>query len=56
MTWGMFAIGWLEIGDTGKAKELFYRQLQNKREPFNVSTVCMKFFIFFLGLQHMKGL
>ena len=37
MTWGMFAIGWLEVGDTEKAKELFYKQLENKREPFNVS-------------------
>ena len=39
MTWSMFAVGWLEIGDTDKAKELFYRQLQNKRTPFNVSLV-----------------
>ena len=39
MTWGMFAVGWLEIGDVSKARDLFYRQLQNKRAPFNVSVI-----------------
>ena len=36
MTWSMFTIGWLELGDTEKAREVFYRQLENKRQPFNV--------------------
>ncbi|KAK3591601.1 hypothetical protein CHS0354_013784 [Potamilus streckersoni] len=38
MTWGMFAIGWLELGDSKKADDLFRRQLLNAQAPFNVWT------------------
>ncbi|KAJ8316694.1 hypothetical protein KUTeg_005753, partial [Tegillarca granosa] len=36
MTWGMFAIGWIELGDMTKAEELFKRQMLNVNKPFNV--------------------
>ncbi|KAJ8308415.1 hypothetical protein KUTeg_013289 [Tegillarca granosa] len=38
MTWGMFAIGWLEIGNIQKAKEIFERQFLNNAGPFNIWT------------------
>ncbi|CAC5394365.1 PGGHG [Mytilus coruscus] len=34
MTWGMFAIGWLELNQLDKANTLFARQFDNVREPF----------------------
>ncbi|CAG2204494.1 ATHL1 [Mytilus edulis] len=34
MTWGMFAIGWLELNQLDKANALFARQFDNVREPF----------------------
>lgn len=37
MTWGMFAIGWLELNQLDKANALFARQFDNVREPFYVS-------------------
>lgn len=36
MTWGMFAIGWLELNQLDKANALFARQFDNVREPFYV--------------------
>jgi hypothetical protein len=36
MSWGMFTIGWLEIGELDKANKTFYDQLKNRRDPFNV--------------------
>ncbi|KAL4238053.1 Protein-glucosylgalactosylhydroxylysine glucosidase [Mactra antiquata] len=38
MSWGMFTIGWLEIGEYDKANETFYRQQLNRRDPFNIWT------------------
>lgn len=37
MTWGMFAIGWLELNQIEKANSLFARQFDNVRAPFYVS-------------------
>ncbi|XP_060072816.1 protein-glucosylgalactosylhydroxylysine glucosidase-like [Ylistrum balloti] len=36
MTWGMFAIGWLELNDTDKAENLFKKQFGNVVPPFNI--------------------
>ncbi|XP_052787604.1 protein-glucosylgalactosylhydroxylysine glucosidase-like [Mya arenaria] len=38
MTWGMFAIGWLELNQTDRAEGLFFRQLLNKYGAFNIWT------------------
>ncbi|XP_067686916.1 uncharacterized protein [Haliotis asinina] len=39
MTWGMFSIGWLELGDEAKAKELFHKSYSlYAREPFKIWT------------------
>ncbi|XP_067687126.1 protein-glucosylgalactosylhydroxylysine glucosidase-like [Haliotis asinina] len=39
MTWGMFAIGWLELGDEHTAHELFHRSYSPYvREPFKIWT------------------
>ncbi|XP_060582374.1 protein-glucosylgalactosylhydroxylysine glucosidase-like isoform X2 [Ruditapes philippinarum] len=38
MSWGMFTIGWLEIGELDKANTTFYDQLKNRRDPFNIWT------------------
>ncbi|OWF37121.1 Acid trehalase-like protein 1 [Mizuhopecten yessoensis] len=34
MTWGMFAVGWLELNDTSKAEAAFKKQFQNVIPPF----------------------
>ena len=36
MTWGMFAINWLDLGEEGQAAPMFLRQLQNIQEPFKI--------------------
>ena len=36
MTWGMFAINWLELGDEAKAAPMFLRQLENIQAPFKI--------------------
>ncbi|XP_033736120.1 protein-glucosylgalactosylhydroxylysine glucosidase-like [Pecten maximus] len=36
MTWGMFAIGWLELNELTKAEKLFKRQFNNVVPPFNI--------------------
>ncbi|GFR84256.1 acid trehalase-like protein 1 [Elysia marginata] len=36
MTWGMFLIGWLELGDEAKAETLLTRSIQNAQDPFLV--------------------
>lgn len=36
MTWGMFAIGWLELNETAKAENLFKKQFNNVVPPFNI--------------------
>ncbi|KAL5008082.1 hypothetical protein ScPMuIL_013663 [Solemya velum] len=36
MTWSMFAIGWLELGEVQAAEELFQKQFLNIQSPFNV--------------------
>eukprot|EP00066_Takifugu_rubripes_P004399 XP_003967747.1 PREDICTED: acid trehalase-like protein 1 isoform X2 [Takifugu rubripes] len=36
MTWSMFAIGWLELGDTEKAQLLLQKCFQNIQGPFQV--------------------
>ncbi len=39
MTWGMFAVGWIELGNMTKANELFERSFQNIQQPFQVMLV-----------------
>ena len=36
MTWGMFAINWLDLHDEAKAAPMFLRQLKNIQEPFKI--------------------
>ncbi|KAH9490327.1 hypothetical protein Btru_034974 [Bulinus truncatus] len=36
MTWGVFLIGWLDLGDEVKAAELYNRSVLNSQEPFLV--------------------
>ncbi|KAJ8332181.1 hypothetical protein SKAU_G00428310 [Synaphobranchus kaupii] len=36
MTWGMFAVGWLELGDAVKAQKLLNNCFSNIRGPFQV--------------------
>ncbi|XP_033733626.1 protein-glucosylgalactosylhydroxylysine glucosidase-like [Pecten maximus] len=36
MTWGMFAVGWLDLNDTTKADDLFKKQFQNVIPPFYI--------------------
>ncbi|KAH3854241.1 protein-glucosylgalactosylhydroxylysine glucosidase-like [Dreissena polymorpha] len=38
MTWGMFAIGWLDVNQSAKAEKSFFQQLDNKYGPFNIWT------------------
>jgi trehalose/maltose hydrolase-like predicted phosphorylase len=38
MTWALFAIGWLDIGEHGRALALFRRGYANARAPFQVWT------------------
>ncbi|GFO11935.1 acid trehalase-like protein 1 [Plakobranchus ocellatus] len=38
MTWGMFLVGWLELGDETKAETLLKRSIKNAQEPFQVWT------------------
>ncbi|XP_078001372.1 protein-glucosylgalactosylhydroxylysine glucosidase-like [Glandiceps talaboti] len=38
MTWGMFSIGWLELGELEKANAVFNRSFANIQEPFKVWT------------------
>ncbi|XP_070568257.1 protein-glucosylgalactosylhydroxylysine glucosidase-like isoform X1 [Ptychodera flava] len=38
MTWGMFTIGWLELGEIDKANSFFSRSFANIQEPFKVWT------------------
>ena len=39
MTWGMFAIGHLELNDTLEAGRLFKRQTGNVAAPYNVNKI-----------------
>ena len=40
MTWGMYAIGWLELGDIEKAEGLFDRSYQPYvRQPYKVREI-----------------
>lgn len=39
MTWGMFLLGWLDLGNEAKATELFERSILNVQQPFYVSFV-----------------
>ena len=39
MTWGMFAIGHLELNDTIEAGRLFKRQTGNVAAPYNVNKI-----------------
>ncbi|XP_036390438.1 protein-glucosylgalactosylhydroxylysine glucosidase isoform X1 [Megalops cyprinoides] len=36
MTWGMFAVGWVELGNAEKAQELLNRCFSNIQSPFQV--------------------
>ncbi|KAI1895646.1 hypothetical protein AGOR_G00108370 [Albula goreensis] len=36
MTWGMFAVGWLELGEAGKAQEMLNKCFSNIQGPFQV--------------------
>ncbi|TRY97056.1 hypothetical protein DNTS_001462 [Danionella cerebrum] len=36
MTWGMFALGWLELGEAERAQELLQRCFKNIQKPFQV--------------------
>ncbi|XP_064169079.1 protein-glucosylgalactosylhydroxylysine glucosidase isoform X2 [Anguilla rostrata] len=36
MTWGMFAVGWLELGDAGKAQKMLNKCFSNIQGPFQV--------------------
>ncbi|MFT7806964.1 acid trehalase-like protein 1 isoform X1 [Arapaima gigas] len=36
MTWGMFALGWLELGDVDKAEDQLNKCFSNIQEPFQV--------------------
>lgn len=36
MTWGMFAVGWLELGEAGRAQKLLQKCLSNIQGPFQV--------------------
>ena len=38
MTWGMFAVGWLEAGEQAKAEAAFLRGYANIKSPFGVWT------------------
>ncbi|XP_071492850.1 protein-glucosylgalactosylhydroxylysine glucosidase-like [Diadema antillarum] len=38
MTWGMFAVGWLELGNQSKAGELFEKSYANIQQPFKIWT------------------
>ncbi|XP_077977259.1 protein-glucosylgalactosylhydroxylysine glucosidase-like [Glandiceps talaboti] len=38
MTWGMFSIGWLELGELEKANAVFNRSFANIQEPFKIWT------------------
>ncbi|XP_019617220.1 PREDICTED: acid trehalase-like protein 1 [Branchiostoma belcheri] len=38
MTWGIFATGWLQLGNITKANSLFARNYKNIQEPFKVWT------------------
>lgn len=39
MTWGMFAIGHLELNDTLEAGRLFKKQTGNVAAPYNVNKI-----------------
>ena len=53
MTWSMFAINWLDLGDLDKAADNFHRAYSlYRRTPFNVSMAAdsnffVDFFFFF---------
>lgn len=36
MTWGMFAVGWLELGEDEKAQQLLQKCFKNIQKPFQV--------------------
>ncbi|XP_016392039.1 acid trehalase-like protein 1 [Sinocyclocheilus rhinocerous] len=36
MTWGMFALGWLELGDAERAQKLLQKCFKNIQKPFQV--------------------
>ena len=36
MTWGMFAVGWIELGNMTKANQLFQKSFANIQQPFKV--------------------
>ncbi|XP_072035583.1 protein-glucosylgalactosylhydroxylysine glucosidase-like [Amphiura filiformis] len=38
MTWGMFAVGWMDLGNMTKANELFEKSFLNIQQPFKVWT------------------
>jgi hypothetical protein len=51
MTWSMYSIGFIELGDFDKGDQLFGRSYQSYvRSPFNVSYFNIFFFIFFIIL------
>ena len=39
MTWGMHAIGWMELGNMTKANEMFEKSFENIQQPFKVNQV-----------------
>uniref|UniRef100_A0A3B5N0B3 Protein-glucosylgalactosylhydroxylysine glucosidase n=1 Tax=Xiphophorus couchianus TaxID=32473 RepID=A0A3B5N0B3_9TELE len=43
MTWGMFAIGWLELGEAEKAQRLLEKCFKNIQGPFQVQKECLAF-------------
>lgn len=40
MTWSMFCVGHLELGQTDKAADLFKKQLLQTNQPFQVCSMC----------------
>ncbi|KAG8515713.1 Protein-glucosylgalactosylhydroxylysine glucosidase [Galemys pyrenaicus] len=41
MTWSMFAVGWLELGEPARARALLDRSFANVSEPFKVSLAAL---------------
>lgn len=36
MTWGMFAVNWLRVGNKTNADAIFYKGILNVQDPFKV--------------------
>ena len=53
MTWSIFCVGHLELGQTDKADELFKRQLLQANKPFQVSAMSMTWYLIITLVYHI---